>query len=234
VVCLAISKYEEIRQLTRSLSSSLINKLGKVSTDYPSDFAHVFAFTAYNLDYSHEPNFLIRTVLGRLCKVPAVYQELRRLREGYAHSMNADYDDMFGRILAVLDREVAAVQPPEKILVVLDGLDEIPTIQARTRALRQMLCICQVHQQYTNLDFRVILFSREDDQISGYCQAQSGWQRHAIPITDVAFDIRKMLIQRIADHDKMRRWSEEKKEIVVERVKNNSDGMYVTQACTKA
>jgi hypothetical protein len=217
----------------RCVSSAVIKALGAESPDKSDDLAHVFAFSAYNLEYSHEPGFLIRTVLARLCKIPAVYNELhklRKLRQDSALLVDMDYDDMFDRVFASLDNEMSVVNPrvANSVLLVLDGLDEIPTIQARTKSLRQMKYIYDIHQRYTNLTFRVLLFSREDDSISRYCQPQNGWQRHQIPIAEVEGDIRAMIAQRVADHDKMSRLSEDKKQSILERVSEKSDGMYLT------
>jgi hypothetical protein len=111
----------------RCVSSAVIKALGAESPDKSDDLAHVFAFSAYNLEYSHEPGFLIRTVLARLCKIPAVYNELhklRKLRQDSALLVDMDYDDMFDRVFASLDNEMSVVNPrvANSVLLVLDGL----------------------------------------------------------------------------------------------------------------
>ena len=189
------------------------------------DLAHIFAFSAYNLEYSHHPDFILRTVLARLCKLDTVLERLQERRARTAFSLDFELNDLLEAAIAGLRARPSATQQQFRCIVVLDGMDEVPSARARTQTLRQLDRLCKVPDIQQVLTFRIVLFSRLDDEISQYCEAQDDWQQQSVLRLTIEPDIDRAIRGRMEGHRKMSRLTQPKKDTITQHLAAKSDGM---------
>ena len=116
---------------------------------------------------------------------------------------------------------------PRRLYLALDGIDELPSWKERAQALEALDRVCHLAKCLSTFRMHIILFSREDSQVETHCNAETGWKHLKIPRNATDRDVQHAMERQIANHDKMRHFSEREQTGLALRIKEKADGMYV-------
>ena len=96
------------------------------------------------------------------------------------------------------------------LTVVIDGMDELPTVRIRTAVLRLVEDLQTFGQASPDFPLRIAMCSRDNDDIKTICTRSAGWLQVEMPIEEIRADVKAMARDRIRKHIKMRNMPESK------------------------
>ncbi|KAF2741233.1 hypothetical protein EJ04DRAFT_571362 [Polyplosphaeria fusca] len=195
------------------------------------------ALFAFDLEYTHNSEFLLRTIMAQFCTLQNIPSDIVAERKtGVDPSAIPDILDLTTSIIKQLDEQAetrncqrddgegnSAKSIP--VTLVLDALDELP---ARTqRAVWNIFDhLSTLNRTLRHIRIRIILFVRTDSLIHDYYANNRGWAMHAISKTRVNADIRTTVTGRLADQPSLRFMNPTDRKQVVDAIADRVDGMF--------
>ena len=145
--------------------------------------------------------------------------------------MTYDTEALLGNVFQTLDENLEGpskrIGPdaPHSLLVVLDGMDELPSQQSRARALKTVYKLSNLNNRMARFRIRMLLFSRERQEIENLCSPDMGWRHLKIPRSCIDHDIKYTMERRLAQNDKMSALKGNEREALARQINNKAVGM---------
>lgn len=216
------------------LCSSIIHYIQnlKVSDGPSSGCELAYAYISWNDQTTHDIGTLVRAFLAQLSGNPTILAQITRLHtESQRRVLNRD--DITDCLMSAI-RQLSGDDlrnkgsdngmEPTSLVLVLDGLDEVPFGLLRDDLLDLLLQLAELKSPI----LRILVSSRKDRDIEERLMLEAQWRSQPIESRLVSEDIGRFVRSQLAHHWNLKTQSVEIKGLITEGIVDLSGGMYVS------
>lgn len=229
-VCRSSTIYRDISDFLRTRYADTANR----GTDI---VAYTFFTFSRDIPASQSMDFVYRFLLLQMCASDTIPEEIDTMHKH--NSIGPSENNFRDTLFAILHRwqtqvldmssnrqsmDTDSVHHVRSLTVVMDAIDELPSIKLRDDMLRFVEQLHALDREHPHFRVRVALCSRESDVIRRVCSSP-GWNVIVMPASEIQEDIRKFIRERIRQSLNMRSMPESDQERVCERVAAKAQNM---------
>nr|OQO32385.1 hypothetical protein B0A51_00445 [Rachicladosporium sp. CCFEE 5018] len=180
-----------------------------------------FTFFAWDMTYTHSKTFVARTLLALLSSIDPL---LREIKDAYERVNSFETVDALILIQQIFARPAAnsSAGRGADLLLIVDAIDEIPSIDDRLQALAMLKTLCTLARSSANYRLRVILTSRYDKDVGAICSHELGWTRQNIPESRIKEDMNLVLEARMRENPSLQGFVSQERYSLADKIVHKS------------